>query len=670
MTIPEPREAHRGWTSQQTPQRGVSDAFSPPGAAQTERPEAPRAGPAELRARAQRIALPPDADERGSGVLLHYSQPESLPASPGIAPDGPSAWEDIILFLRRAWPIAAVASLAAMLLALAYLSKPSFTATARLILDTRDSLLQGSNTVGGDAAADSARVESQVEVLQSDNVARRAAAALGLAAPVEPAAPAPARGTADGNSEPAPGTPDEAAIARAVETLKGRLRIRRVGLSYIVDISATAADPAMAARIANAVVEAYFAETIASRHQAAERAREWLETQVEDLRGRIAETDRTLEELRRQASDLSNAWRLRELEAGRATYQSMYEVLLRRYGEAVQLQTSPSTDARIVSAAAPPLQKSWLKGTIVLAGALIFGVTGGLVAAFLRERIDRSIRTDAQIEALLGARCLAICPLVPAVPRSRKGGPPLPSMLRMAQDKPGSPFTDAVRRLAVEPRCADGKAVVIGVISALPSEGKTTIATNLATLLGAMSRRTLLIDLNLHGPGSGPVLAPEAGAGIGDVLTGARSLQQAVIHDVFPGVDLLPRAASDEASAAEPLTSGSLRNLLSQARAAFDVILVDLEAGDSEPGSAALAPLADGFLVVVQWGATPGRLIAETLRANGIDQSLILGSVLNKVNTGRYVRYGGYLPGWYSRRRRHGFRGLLARLAPRRGSRR
>ena len=91
---------------------------------------------------------------------------------------------------------------------------------------------------------------------------------------------------------------------------------------------------------------------------------------------------------------------------------------------AVQQQSSPITEARIISEALPPRDKSWPKLSVVLLGAVFGGLFLGMGAAFAREKLDTVVRTSVQAEKLLGVECLGILPAlniasvpVPALPR-------------------------------------------------------------------------------------------------------------------------------------------------------------------------------------------------------------------------------------------------------------
>jgi succinoglycan biosynthesis transport protein ExoP len=102
---------------------------------------------------------------------------------------------------------------------------------------------------------------------------------------------------------------------------------------------------------------------------------------------------------------------LRELESTAQTYKSLYDNFLQRYMEAVQQQSFPITESRVISPASRPLIKSHPKTELVLAIAGIGGILLGFGIGLLRELTDRVFRTSNQVETLLQKNCIALVPL-------------------------------------------------------------------------------------------------------------------------------------------------------------------------------------------------------------------------------------------------------------------
>jgi succinoglycan biosynthesis transport protein ExoP len=158
---------------------------------------------------------------------------------------------------------------------------------------------------------------------------------------------------------------------------------------------------------------------------------------------------------------------LRELESSAQVYHTIYQNFLQRYMEAIQQQSFPITEARVISAAAPPTQKSSPVTLFVLGIAALLGLVVSFAAATIREAADSVFRATRQVENTLKTHCLAVLPLLqatgskPAVPgpdqaasppqaKDRTGIPPLApiqvfeaaQLLRTATDGPPSNFRE------------------------------------------------------------------------------------------------------------------------------------------------------------------------------------------------------------------------------------
>jgi protein-tyrosine kinase len=182
---------------------------------------------------------------------------------------------------------------------------------------------------------------------------------------------------------------------------------------------------------------------------------------------------------------------------------------------------------------------------------------------------------------------------------------------------------------------------VVMVTSAVPHEGKTLTAANLAlTLSESYERRVLLIDGDLRHPTVHTVFGVPNARGLSDSLAA---------HGQLPLVELNSRlwlltAGSGGGDPMKTLTSDRMRVLIDDARAVFDWILVDTPPIGLLPDAGLVASAADGALFVVLAGRTPYDLIQRAAEAVGSDR--ILGVVLNgmdehEVPAGYYGDYYG-----------------------------
>jgi capsular exopolysaccharide synthesis family protein len=183
---------------------------------------------------------------------------------------------------------------------------------------------------------------------------------------------------------------------------------------------------------------------------------------------------------------------------------------------------------------------------------------------------------------------------------------------------------------------------VVMITSAVPSEGKTLTAANLAlTLSESYERRVLLIDADLRHPSVHGVFGASNNPGLADSLTGSGPLP--LVH-VSAGLSLLT-AGSTGGDPMKTLTSDRMRSVVEEARASFDWVILDTAPIGLLPDAGLLASMTDGTLLVARAGQTGYDVIQRAVDAVGTDR--ILGIVLNGVAESEVPQsyYGDYYYG-------------------------
>jgi capsular exopolysaccharide synthesis family protein len=178
------------------------------------------------------------------------------------------------------------------------------------------------------------------------------------------------------------------------------------------------------------------------------------------------------------------------------------------------------------------------------------------------------------------------------------------------------------------------------VTSAIPKEGKTTVATNLAVALARSSSRVLLVDADLRHPGIDGALGLAPAAGLGDWLDG-RVEFGAVLRRVEPHNFVYLSAGKPHENPAEVLRRAPLAEFLAASGATFDWVVIDSPPLVPFVDAHHLATLADGVLVVLRQNVTPRPAIAQAFAA--LDRAFVAGAVLNGVrdeNRSYYEYYG------------------------------
>ena len=570
----------------------------------------------------------------------------------------------------------------------AYLARPTFVAKAQLLIDPK--IPQSLRSQTGDAllTLDSAQVETEIAVLRSEKISAAVVADLRLEhnqdfvpasrPQFESAIYTLLSGiglSADALPEwlraSSPEPSDYERSRRAISSVLAGLDVRRVGTSHTIEIGFAARDPETAARVANAVAQAYVQEQIGARAEAARKGSEWLEEGIHKLRSKMNVAERRVQQIkarrdyrvpkdklaevaglppsvRGQAPAESDST-IEELESEANSYRTLYESSLQALASSLQRESFPISDARIITPATPPLFKTYPRTTLILVLGALVGAIGGGATALIRHAVDRRVRTPDHMQ-MDWLECLARIPHLDASwSRSGRKVRLLPISVRRGQPSyqaPSydySPFTESLRTLKTLINLNCGRELIksIGITSSLPGEGKSTIAANLAPLFAAGGLRTLLVDADFRRACLTNHIAPHATGGLLEVLRDGLSAKSLLVQGSEASLSFLPARAKPQAGiparpvgSADPsdlLGSREMKAWLTEIGQSYDVILVDLPPFTAAADALAVSPLLDGILIVAEWGVTPSDLFAEvsaTLRA----QANIIGSVLTKVD--------------------------------------
>jgi exopolysaccharide transport family protein len=356
---------------------------------------------------------------------------------------------------------------------------------------------------------------------------------------------------------------------------------------------------------------------------------------------------RMTEVFQKSAATRQSQVRLRELETAATSYRNIYETFLSRFTQSVQQQSFPSTEARVVTEASAPRNPSSPKVGLTLALAAVCGLMLGVMCAVAREQMDRQVHTRTQLETLLGTTCLAVLPdfskprTMVNKPRSRSSG--ATAFHEISEVAPFSATAEALRyiKVAIDLHPTEGK--VIGIVSALPGEGKTTVATAFGAFAAKNGARTLLIDADLRNPSMTRLLGHAAAPGLLNLAAGEMNFDRLVITDEKYKFDFLPASTQLEFSnSSDVLNSTVIKDMLKKARGDYDYVLVDLPPILPVVDVKAVAHLFDGFALVVEWGSTSVDEIVRATGASPILSDRLLGAILNKADESVMRRFESY----------------------------
>ncbi|MFZ0548007.1 MAG: polysaccharide biosynthesis tyrosine autokinase [Candidatus Promineifilaceae bacterium] len=397
-----------------------------------------------------------------------------------------------------------------------------------------------------------------------------------------------------------------------------------------------------------------------------------LQQEIDDLRtnalantpealDQLAEKQATLEQLQLQL-DVAEGQYMNLLAPGQSTssggntgtqerqqtslslYQQLYSNLLSTYESVrlARLQNTPDL-VQVEQASAPnsaieprPLQSTLLGGAI---GLLIMGAI-----AFLIEYLDDSIKTPEEISQAFGL------PVIGYIADTGSNGNGHESIA--VAEEPRSPTAEAFRALRTNLDFAnvDKSLKTILITSPNPTDGKTTVAVNLAAIMVQGGNRVLLIDADLRRPRIHRFFDISNKVGLSDVFLWSEAKVTHVVKAWQPmkNLRIIP-SGNQPPNPTELLDSARMDEILAQAKELGDMVIID-----SPPfvvsDAAVLAAKVDGVLLILRPGQTSigaaQAMVEQLRRAN----ARIIGVVLNRIpNKGGLFSngYGYYYAPYY-----------------------
>lgn len=662
---------------------------------------------------------------------------------------------------RRLGTILGVLVIGTLLTLVFALQLPSrYTARSTILVDARQTNVIDTQAVLSGLGRDTAAVESEARLIKSTSVAARVIDHLGLLdAPAEekPSIFGAILTQLFGGKEEALGGLDRQARKDALATqLATRVQVARQSLTYIINVSYTDTNPGMAARIANGFADAYLVDQLEAKFEATQRANDWLNDRVADLRDKVQAADRAVEDfrvthnlmdggagttltdqqvakinadliaarstaaaaktkldqlnlaisqgkdvnsfaapaeatniaalqskmsdLRRQDTELATRYAARHPSVV-AVRAQIADVQAQLAAEVNKIKSATENEWRIAESQQRSIEGSLASfrgdaaNSIVLIG-LILSAAAGIGLAYVLELISNGFVVSEQVELALGAPLLASIPVADGSPEGKSGlgrllrplRALLPERMRGPSraekratrgaywhvvEKPLSQFTESIRSLRMGLRYAglDKPLKTILVTSSLPSEGKSTIASNLALHAAASGEKVLLIDLDLRHPTLTGLYTPDSKAGIVDVLTGSARLAAVSITDEKTGLQFLPASRNiPAANTAEILGSAKVRELIASCRERYDLVIIDCPPLLPVVDSRALISSVDAVVLAIRWEKTSIEAVKSAIRQTFGLSSKLVGAVLSQVEMKKARYYNYYESGYYSKK--------------------
>lgn len=555
---------------------------------------------------------------------------------------------------------------------------PQYRATAVVILDTRSGQILEMAAVVTGLSGETSEINTEIEVLKGRELLGKVVDALDLVSepefnaalvpdPWTARAKQALRAALPGSAPPPPraeGWEREATIT----ALQGHVAVQAVPSSFVFRITATSSDPAMAARIADTVAEAYISGQVTQKAMTVDAA-------TAALAGRVTELESALNDAERRLSDLTRAqdtltpddligldWALTQTRAAIATAQgdlallpagdatlsaaarrdalmaeeaalleraaalaaterridqawrevevtrAIYEDFLSRLKETAVQREMIQPDSRILSYAVVPAVHASPRRSRTVTMGMVFGLVAAGALLLIREGLVTTFRSAEEIEEATGLRVVASLPEMP--------GDTGRDVLRSLAERPLSPEAEAVRTLRTALSVEPGGPLpgVIMLTSARPDEGKTTAAAVLAQNLAAVGLSVALVETDLRRSTFTGFFGASPGGGLVSVIDGETGIEDAIFTAEPWGFDVLEGISGTTSGLPDLLASDRFDDAMAVLRMGYDVVLVDTTPLLTAADARIIGRHAEAVLYCLRWNSTTRDEARQALR--------------------------------------------------------
>jgi succinoglycan biosynthesis transport protein ExoP len=301
---------------------------------------------------------------------------------------------------------------------------------------------------------------------------------------------------------------------------------------------------------------------------------------------------------------------LRDLERQAQANRTLYENFLAQYKQTQGQDNFQQPDADIISRAVVPLVPSFPQKSVLILLSALTALLLGIVLALICENLDVAIRSMDQVRSLLRAHPLGMVPALGGV-RRVAGSRPEHEVI----DRPLSAYAEAIRSIHTNLMLSDvdQRPRIVLVTSALPGEGKSTMALSLAQMVARNGQRVVVIDGDLRRPAVHRLAGVSQKPGLIEWLLNRNPLEE-VIYSTGPGgIDVIP-AGDQPQLPPNLLSSDRFRQLLRGLMERYDMVILDSAPVLAVSDTRILATLAEKTLFIVRWASTSHKVAASALR--------------------------------------------------------
>ncbi len=333
-----------------------------------------------------------------------------------------------------------------------------------------------------------------------------------------------------------------------------------------------------------------------------------------------------------------HSFELTRLEREVLNNQKLYDSFLNRFQESNVSEQYDVSNVHIIDTAQVPAEPFKPNKPRFVIIALVLGLFIGILFAFLREHLNNTFKTTEDLEEKLKIASLGV---IPVVKGGKKSTPPERQVLSDSR----SQFTENVNNIRTGLLFSniDNPPKTILVTSATATEGKSTLAANLAASLSYLNR-TLLLEIDLRKSTVAKNMGIKQIPGLTDqVLSTESILEEAItkIGDEDSKLYAMP-AGSFSPNPLELLSSDCFKNLLKELEKTFTYIVLDGPPVLAVSDAIVVGQLVDSVVVAAKAESTKVQMTKEAINRLQKANIKITGTVLCQADSKRMSDYGSH----------------------------
>jgi capsular exopolysaccharide synthesis family protein len=416
-----------------------------------------------------------------------------------------------------------------------------------------------------------------------------------------------------------------------------QVKVEVIPSTELIRISVEDPNPAIAQSAANTLAEILSEQSKELYSGGGKSQQQILSEQLVQIEAELKEARQGYESLITQSPDDTDL--LAATNEAIQLKEKTYATLLDLYEQARLKEAIRANLVSVVEPATFPTSPIKPRIALTIGLGLLVGLVGGVGLVFLFENLDTRLYTSYQIEEAVEI------PLIGKIPTIKRKG--LLAINRRSLKSSNAVFKEAFRRmrtkiLAQNHTYYDRDSIAtLAITSSLPDEGKSTIATHLATTMAQAGQKVIVIDCDLHLPTQHKINGLSNKIGLSNVLNKQVVVDDAIQKSRYFDIQVMTSGPIPP-NPADLLGSIQMRFVIDQLIQKFDLVILDTPALLAVTDATLVAPMVDGVALVARRGVIRGDAVREALKHLSDVQARIIGVVVNDAEqNGHYGYYHG-----------------------------